>query len=290
MTHAQTVQQSDVTPEPPPVVNAYAYEKLLSRLLTEGSGYGKTEPIAAYLLRDVFLIQEPHPKNKQPPTDVGHSIGLEQKYVVMDLSLWKNEFIRGLALQEIFVDYAKRLIGEKDINAPDFKSPGVWTVKKSAFEFDYHRREGVDENGKPLNIYDPNPDAYRLCLECTEPVTIPTQWGEPWAIGAGGTLAIRERDVEKLAEALQAVRQGAKIRDTLYNPPRGKQFSKLDVYGMAPGFLGSNYNRISLHQKTQELCAAWAKVAPRRQTAAPASAIESSPAQDAIASNIIRLR
>lgn len=246
---------------PPAVLDAEAYRLLLERLLGEGHGRGKTKEVAAYLLRNMTLVR--------PETQEVQSIEMPQLYIIMDTSCYCNEYSRSLVLRDITQQYVRKITGEGDINAPDSEWPGIWTTKKGAFEFDYARRK--DENGDLLNIYDPNPEAYRICLEVTEPVTIPTQWGEPWTIDAGGTLAVRERDVKELSEALQSIRKGlATAQEALFQPAEeGKpQKTRFDVYGMMPGFLKDNYDPVAVKKSTGEIMGAYA----RRSTTAAAPA------------------
>jgi hypothetical protein len=233
---------------PPPVLSPEAYRMLLEKLLGEGKGYGKTEAVAAYLLRDMGFMEE------TPKGDVGHKVKVQPLYVVMDLKEWPNEYGRSLVMQEIMVQYAKRMVGENEMNAPDFKAPGLWTNKPGSFEFDYIRRQ--DANGNFLNIYDANPEAYRVCFVVSAPVTIPTSWGKPWPIGAGGALAIRERDVPGLAAALQSIRDGQEsIEEALFTTREedGATVTKFDVYGMMPGFITDNYKPVPLKDMTREL-------------------------------------
>jgi hypothetical protein len=243
----------------PPVLGAAAYFDLLEKLLTAGTGYGKTEPVAAYLLRDLRIVTEAE------AADLATQVKITPVYVVMDPKEWPNEYGRSLVMQDIMVSYAKRMVGESELNAPDFKGPGLWTVKKRSFEEDYSRREGVTEEGRPANLYDPNPDAFRVCLQVTEPVTIPTNWGAPWTIGAGGTLAIREKDVEALAAALLSVKRGlATVEQALFGTGSVTRF---DVYGMEPEFLENNYRPVALKDTTG---AAMAAVRAARGKGAPA--------------------
>ena len=156
------------------------------------------------------------------------------------------------------------MVGEKDMNAPDFKAPGIWTIKKKAFESDYIRCQGNDEYGKPLCLWAPNPDAFRVCLKITNPVTIPTPWGEPWPVGVNGAIAIREKEVPDLVEALTRIREGkATAEEALYTKDKaGNTVTKFDVYGMMPGFIDANYKNVALKPETDELTKAFAAPKP----------------------------
>jgi hypothetical protein len=234
---------------PPAMLEPEAYRLLLEKLLGEGTGWGKTEAVAAYFLHDMRFV------NETPKGDEEQVIKVQPLYVVMDLKEWPNTYGRTLAIQEIASQYGRRMVGEEDMNAPDFKAPGIWTVKKNAFESDYLRRQGIDEYGKPLQLWDPNPDAYRLCLRVKAPVTIPTLWGAPWPVGVDGTVTVRERDVAGLVAALEDIRAGrATAEEALFTKTEdGKVAAKFDVYGMMPGFLGANYKPVPLKPSTQEL-------------------------------------
>jgi hypothetical protein len=229
---------------PPPVMAAGEYMLALEKLLAEGKGFGKTEPVAAYLLRDLMLMDEA--SNAQ-------AVKIQQLYIIMDITQWPNEYGRSLVMQDIAVQYAKRVVGENDINAADFKGPGLWTAKKSSFEGDYIRRAGNNEYGRPNNIWEPDPQAFRLALAFNKAATIPTQWGT-WTIEAGGTLAVREKDIPALAEALQSVRDGrATAESALYTIGKdGNAVAKFDVYGMAPEFLEDNYKPVNLSEATHK--------------------------------------
>ncbi|MCC7037697.1 MAG: hypothetical protein IT560_10390 [Alphaproteobacteria bacterium] len=239
---------------PPPVMAAGEYLAALEKLLAEGKGFGKTEPVAAYLLRDLMLMDEA--SNAQ-------AVKIQQLYIVMDITQWPNEYGRSLVMQDIAVQYAKRVVGENDINAADFKGPGLWTAKKSSFEGDYIRRAGSNEYGRPNNVWEPDPQAFRLALAFNKAATIPTQWGT-WTIEAGGTLAVREKDIPALAEALQAVRDGrATAESALYTVGKdGTPVAKFDVYGMAPEFLEDNYKPVNLSEATHKTMRAFK--APKR--------------------------
>lgn len=235
---------------PPPLMAAEDYCALLETLLAEGTGHGKTKPVAAYLLRNLRLMS----------ADSGEESEVEIKplYLVMDPEEWPNEYGRTLALKDIWEQYMSRMIGEQDMNAPDFNGPGLWTAKQSSFDEDYLRREGLDNNGKRVNLYDPDPDAYRLCLTVEKRITIPVQWGT-YTIGNGGTIALREKDIPSLAEALKAVRNGqTTIEDALYTKDKhGKTIARFDVYGMEPGFLEKNYGNVTLKPETQDILTAF---------------------------------
>jgi hypothetical protein len=233
----------------PPVLSPHAYYLLLEKLLSEGKGFGKTEPVAAYFLSPMRFTEET--VEGKPGTE--HEIGVQPLYIVMDLKEWPNEYGRSLAMKEIGAQYMARMVGEHDMNHHDFAAPGIWTSKPNAFDFDYKRRFDATP-GTSMHMYDPNPDAYRVCIKADAPVTIPTAWGKPWQLAPGGALAVREKDVPALSAALQAVREGKmSAEDALFEPDTGRQKSKFDVYGMMPGFIDDNYKPVELKPETRAL-------------------------------------
>lgn len=255
MAKIQLAESFGLETAPPPLIDAVAYQTLLEKLLQDGEGYGKTAPVAAYLLTSLKLV------TRMPETNRLEEQEIEFKplYVVMDIKKIPTEYGRLAMMEDITLSYARRMIGAGDLNSADYLGPEIWTAKKSSFDFDYVRSEGLNEQGKPSNIYNPNPDAFRVCLNVTEAVTIPTQWGEPWTIPADGTLAVRESDVAELTEALQQVRKGLKTAQEALYKSDSPSTAKFDVYGMMPNFLCENYNRVALKpvtvQKMQSLSA-----------------------------------
>jgi hypothetical protein len=79
------------------------------------------------------------------------------------------------------------------------------------------------------------------------------QWGT-YTIDKGGTLAVREKDIPALTEALQDIRNGkTTIAEALYTKnKKGETVARFDVYGMEPGFLEKNYDSVTLKPETQE--------------------------------------
>lgn len=243
----------DAKASPPPLVAAETYRLMLERLLTEGKAFGKTEPVAAYLLRDLSIVTEiMAAETGMTAAEVEQKIKVQPLYVVMDIAQWPNEYGRSLVMQDIAVQYAKRVVGENDLNGPDFKGPGLWTSKQSNVEQDYTRREELNEYGRPSNVWDPNPDAFRLTLKFNNAATLPMAWGS-YTILAGGTLAIRDKDIPALAEALQSIRDGkATAEEALFTMnTEGKFVSRFDAYGMEPGFLEKNYKPVELKEETR---------------------------------------
>lgn len=239
-------QEFEAKAAPPEMLGVQAYARLLEKLVREGRGYGKTKPVAAYRLLDMVLATE---QGKEKVAR--QNINFPDLYIVMDPAVWRNGYIRALGVEDIAEQWAKRIVEEKDVNVPDFMGPGVWTAKGKTFEEDYVRRSGVDENGKPLTIHDPNPAAHRVCLDITEPVSVPMLWGAPYVIGAGGTLAVREKDMPALIDALDSIHTGKlSAFEALFEKKDGRICTRFDVYGMEPGFCRDNYDPVPLEAKT----------------------------------------
>ncbi|MEM6811185.1 MAG: hypothetical protein AAF549_01835 [Pseudomonadota bacterium] len=223
----------------PSLLDALQYKNLLERLVAQGQGYGKTESVAAFLLRDLHIVTE----TESGKDEVGKDVSVEPLYLVMDQAQYPNDYVRELVVKDIMLKYAQRIIGDRELNSPDFKGPGLWTSKQSSFDFDYNK------NSNARHVYDPDPEATRICITVTEPISIPTAWGKPFTIEAGGTIAIRERDFQDLVETLHEIRSG-KIspQDALLDSDTK---SKFDIYGMNPGFLENNYGNVGLKTETQ---------------------------------------
>lgn len=243
--------QSLLSVVPPSLLSVEAYQALLTKLLTAGAGYGKTKPVAAFHLRNMFVVTETDSNKAQ------NEIKVEDLYVVMDPKDYPNAYSRSLVMQDIATTYARRMAGEVQFNAPDYKGPGIWTSKRAAFEFDYvaSKQEPLhDEYGRPLNLYNPNPDAFRVCLKSDTAFIMPVTWGE-WTVKPGGVVAIRERDVAALTQALADIRKGVKTAHEALYAEDGIR-AKFDVYGMEPGFLEANYDPVKLKRGTKQRMAA----------------------------------
>lgn len=236
----------------PELMDAKTYQSTLETLLGEGQGWGKTVNVGAYLLEDISLVTE----TSSGLDETAKTIKVEKFYVVMDMDQYRSEQVRGLVIKDIAKNWGGKTIGERDLNAPDFKGPGIWTIKQNAFEFDYLK---TDENDRTNSAYKPNPEAYRVCHTVAQAVKIPVQWGD-FTVEAGGSLAIRERDVAELAEALQSIREGkTTAEEALYTTDdQGNTVAKFDIYGMEPGFLEGNYGNVPLKPETQKTQSAFA--------------------------------
>jgi hypothetical protein len=234
----------------PELMEPEIYAATLRSLLARGKGYGKTENVAGFLLPDLHIVTE----TKTGLTETDKIVKVEKLYVIMDLNQYPQELQRGLVIKDIAKNWGGKTIGERELEDPDFKGPGLWTNKQGAFEFDYVKANP----SRTDSVFKPNPEAYRVTLQTNDTVVIPVQWGT-FKVEAGGTLAIRERDISALAEALDSIAKGkATIEDALYaKNDKGQTVAKFDVYGMEPKFLENNYNPVTLKASTQETQAAF---------------------------------
>lgn len=232
---------------PPALMSPAEYQSTLEKLLGDGEGRGKTVDVGAFLLEDIKLVTETSSGKDETAKD----IKVEKLYIVMDTSQYPSDYLRGLVVQDITKNWGGKLIKERDLDSPDFKGPGIWTIKQNSFEFDYVKPEDADAKS---STYVPNTEAYRVCLTVDDAVTIPVQWGD-FTVEAGGTLAIRERDVPALAGALMAIRHGEMTpEEALYETKEdGSTVAKFDIYGMEPGFLEGNYGKVELKEATQAI-------------------------------------
>lgn len=264
--------------KPPQIMDAEDYRLLLEKLLGTGKGYTKTARVAAYELTDMVLGIEK--KVGKKTVEGKERVKVEPLYLVMDLKQWPNAYVRVLGMKEIGSQYMSRMAGEQQINAHDFKAPGLWTSKKKSFELDYNATDEVDENGNHAFIYTANPGTYRLCMKVAHDMTIPVAWGT-YMVGKGGALAIRDTEVKALAAALEDIRSGKETAESaLYTTNNeGKRVAKFDVYGMDPGFLETNYESLTLAPEVQEVTERYAERLPKMtmrtlRLKTPASVVE----------------
>lgn len=243
-------KQFDDKAKAPELMAPEIYYATLRTLMARGKGYGKTENVAGFLLPDLRIVTE----TKTGLTETDKIVKVEKLYVIMDLEQYPQELQRGLVIKDIGKNWAGKTIGERELESPDFKGPGLWTNKQGAFEFDYVKANP----DRADSVFKPNPEAYRVTLQTNDAIIIPVQWGT-FKVEAGGTLAIRERDIPALAEALDSVAKGkATIEEALYaKNDKGQTVSKFDVYGMEPKFLENNYNPVPLKESTREAQAAF---------------------------------
>ena len=257
---AKTFDDKAQPKAPPALMEPETYRATLEKLLAKGKGYGKTQKVGGFLLQDINLLTE----TSSGKVETQKTIKVEKFYVVLDVDQYPSEFVRGLVIKDIAKNWGGKTVRERDLEEPDFKGPGLWTLKQSNFEFDYIPS---DPSNVKSSTWKPNPEAFRVCLQTTQPVNIPVQWGT-FIVETGGHLAIRERDVAELAAALQSIRDGkATTEEALYTKDgKGNTISKFDIYGMEPKFIENNYNPVALKPETKAINATFA---PKRAPKAP---------------------
>jgi len=249
------------------IMGVQQYYDLLTTLTQQTSGWGKTANVGAYLLPDITLVTE----KKAGGVETSKNISVEKLYITIDRDQYPLESQRQMIIRELCRNYGGKTIGERELNSADFQAPGVWTLKQSNFEFDYLK---VDPTDRTNSEHKPNPEAYRICYATTSDIKIPVQWAGGFAIATGGTIAVRERDIVDLCQALADVKAGVKTaaEALLTTNDKGALVSRFDVYGMEPGFLEKNYNPVSLKDTslaamatTQPASTAKTKHAPKHQ-------------------------
>lgn len=227
--------------QPPELMDAVEYQGFLEQLVASQQGFGKTESVAAFLLPNLRIVTETSSGDDELDTEI--QVGAKPHYLVMDLAKYPIDYVQKLVVQDIMQKYARRVVGEAEMNGPDFKGAGLWTSKASSFEEDYNHAP----TGESPNIYAPDPDAYRVCLTTDKDIKIPTQWGD-FRIQPGGTLAVREKDIPELTQALKDIRSGLKTPNEALLNENGTAI--FDVYGMEPDFLKNNYASVELKPET----------------------------------------
>lgn len=220
-----------------PPIDAQAYEKLIEDLLAHGACKGKTQSVAAVLFQDMKI----ETLTQTGLSEVEGKVQVEPTYLVMDLTQYPDKESQNVIINEILTNYGDRISGERTSGEQDISASGIWLVKKRGFEQDYR----PSENGN----FEPNPDAFRLCLKVDKQIGLPVMWDQSFAVEDGGTVAIRAKDVPQMIEAMRQVAEGKiSARDALLQPD-GK--SRFDVYGMEPGFAEKNYAAAPLPQAIQ---------------------------------------
>lgn len=245
------VKSFDDKAAPPALMDAQTYRAMLEKLVAEGQGYGKTQNVGAFLLQDIKLVTE----TNSGKDETSKNISVEKLYIIMDLDQYPNEIGRNLVVKDIAKNWGGKIVRERDLESPDFKGPGLWTNKKGAFEGDYMKADPSDVKS---SLYVPDPNAYRVTLITETAIKMPVQWGD-FTVEAGGAIAVREKDIPALAEALQSIRDGkATAEEALYAKDKeGKSVAKFDIYGMMPGFLEASYKPVPLKPETEAIAASF---------------------------------
>lgn len=237
-------KEFDTAKSTPEILSPTAYQAILEQLVTQGVGLGKTQNVGAFLTRDINIVTE----TRLGEVETSKNLKVEAAYILLDMAHYPLEQQRGLVIKDTAKNWAHKVIRERELDAPDFRGPGIWLNKQSAVEFDYIPVDASDAKNSERK---PNPEAYRVCLGVSTPVNIPVQWDGGFFIASGGTLAIRERDIQDLAVALKSIRDGkATAAEALFSAPN---VAKFDIYGMEPGFAVAQYGSVPLKAETQAL-------------------------------------
>ncbi len=235
-----TAKQFKKNAAPTEIMDTETYRAMLEKLVTQGKTYGKTEPVGAYQLKDIKLVTERSAGGDETAQD----ISVEPLYLVLDPEIY-NDIARPLVVKDMAENWGQKLVHERDLDSPDFKGPGIWLQKAGNLEFDYvPAAEGEEQKAKSL--FKPNDKAYRVTLQVEQDVKIPVPWAGGFVVKKGGTIAIRERDVPQLVQALEDIKAGnTTAEDALFKTDdQGNKVTTFDVYGMEPGFCEKNYNPI----------------------------------------------
>lgn len=258
-------EQNNSNPNAPvslQIMEPEQYLACLEYLVAHGQGIGKTKSVAAYYFDPTaFFRREGGPEDwldDESGAEKVQRIEAKPLYIIFDLALWPegNEYSRQLGVKKIFEALAERLLHEEDINSTTFEAPGVWTTRKiTTFEEDYARRNVKDDfTGKRSRIWDPDPNAYRIAAQITDAAHLPVSWGS-YPVESGSTLVLREKDVNAVSDAIQAIKSGqVTIEEGLYErSENGTLVTKFDAYAMDPGFWSANYSLVDLNETTKEI-------------------------------------
>ena len=229
---------------PPTQLDAKSYQAILESLVANGDGWGKTKNVGAYFLSALDF----ETKTSSGKVETRNTVEFAKKmYIVMDVDQYPSEYLRNLVIQDITKKWGGKLIKERDLTAPEFSGPGLWLLKKDNFEGDY----------KPLdaksNTYAPDPTAWRVMLGADKAVKIPVVWAGGFTIEAGGHLAVRQKDIPALAQALADIKAGkTTAEEALYvtDEKSGERIAKFDIYGTEPKFQDNNSAPIVLNDVT----------------------------------------
>lgn len=250
------MQNNNPTPAQPAsapyrALDALDYFNYLARLDERGQVFTKTKPRFAYFIPPIVIQTEGRDgaleTEKQFP--IAH-------YLVLDPDAYPHAAQRKAVLRDLFQGYARKAIKQEHVNGVDFRGADLWTMETKKFDADY-----AADPKDPSKYWPRDPEnAKRVCL----PVEDDISWHVPWGIfdiEKGGAIAIRNSDVAALHETVSAVkdllrqhkidplhtsaaqraRANSLLKDALYTAANDLK-TKLDVYGMKPGFLEKHYD------------------------------------------------
>jgi hypothetical protein len=220
-----------------PALDINAYHGLLKQLATEGTCHGKTANIAAVQFQPLKLETLTQAGN----SEVVKTANVDPLYIAMDLDQYPTRTEQKALINSLFDHYEDRLFNP-EIEEPDLSTSGFWMVKGSAFNEDY----------KPAGngVYQPDPEAFRICLNTDKDIGLPTTWDTSFAVETGGTIAIRAKDMPKLIETLTKIDNGETTPQAALLKPDGT--SIFDAYGMEPAFLDNNYEPTTAPQTVRQ--------------------------------------
>lgn len=247
-------QQQQPKADPFKDLDALDYFNTLARLSDDGELYSKTKPRFAFPIRPIVIETE----GLDGETETLASLGVEH-FVIMHPDTYPTEASRRAVHQALFKGYALNAITEADVNDPDFKGADVWTMPRDKFLADYKPDPSEKHKYIPKTQAD-GVEPGRYILDIDEDV----RWHVPWGtfdIRAGGAIAMRESEIQQLRDAVDDVRAALKPIEAQYPDTTSAAFraaangviskmlyedaqelkTKLDVYGMVPGFRERNY-------------------------------------------------
>lgn len=130
---------------------------------------------------------------------------------------------------------------------------GIWTIGSDSLAAKYNKFE----DARFPDVYQPKPESLRVIAPIEAPdgydgIEMPTSWGS-FKIRNGGhiAIAIAEDDTyptgyQQLLRNLDAVKAGSNFSELFLKNEQGALRSKLDIYGIEPGFVKSNYQPIKM--------------------------------------------
>lgn len=240
----------------PAVVDTTTYIKFLEGLIAQGAVFGRAKPIAGYMTQDMIIETL---KSAGGETETKNTLSVQRALIALDLDEHQTQDIRDRTIEDMGVRWGQKMVHKREVGSSDLVASGVWILKEGTFKEDYMPADASD----PANtIFNPNPDAFRVCVTVSAPVTFLMNYGAEFTIDKGGVLAIREKHVAGLVDALENIRRApAKKRaavaeaELFTTNDKGQRIAKFDVYGMKPGFLEGNYAAREAKPATKGLAA-----------------------------------
>lgn len=264
---------------PAEAIGPETYLHVLEILLAEGQMWQRTKPVYAFMLANFTFNEKIKAYGQLTGNTKLHSSYVAPDYVVMCPEEYRSEYVRSLVVKDIMHKYAERIISQADINSPkeEFGGPNIWTSKQKAFEKAYTSDQPLstdptvaDYEKNRVRLYQPNPEAAKLCLLFNEKAIVPMPWLQDahpgvWPMEVNGALAITEANLPALIDAVADVKKAGGTREAifqhLYKDEQEQMIPKFDIYGMEAGFLDNTHRIIAPKAETVE------KLAPHRREA-----------------------